>query len=276
MPDVSRAPSDSRSFATAATAGSVTMPLDSLPPGYEVRNSVGGKTEAPFAVFTKNLELSAQDDRKYRLVTLANGLEALLIHDPETDKSSAAMDVRVGHLSDPEELQGLAHFCEHLLFMGTKKYPKENEYSEYLSQHSGGSNAYTGMENTNYFFDVGHEHLEGALDRFAQFFLEPLFDPSCSEREIRAVDSEHKKNLQSDAWRAFQLEKSLSDPNHPYSHFGTGNAKTLWDNPKGKGVDVRDELLKFHDRYYSANVMKLVVLGRGESKIARVSRAKPG
>lgn len=256
-----------RSLATAAPNEGVNshaaQQLDSLPTGWEIQSSLGSTTSpAPFAVYTKPLEMSSLDDRKYRLIRLENGLEAMVIHDPETDKSSAAMDVRVGHLSDPIELQGLAHFCEHLLFMGTEKYPRENEYSEFLTNHSGSSNAYTGMENTNYFFDVGHDHLEGALDRFAQFFLQPLFDASCTEREIRAVDSEHKKNLQSDAWRAFQLEKSLSDPKHPYSHFGTGNAKTLWDDPKGKGLDVRDELLKFHDRYYSANVMKLVVLGR--------------
>lgn len=48
-------------------------------------------------------------------------MEALLISDPSTDKASAAMDVKVGHLSDPEDLQGLAHFCEHLMFMGTEK-----------------------------------------------------------------------------------------------------------------------------------------------------------
>ena len=235
-------------------------PLNALPPGYKIQSSASAPSE--FAVFSRDLEKPALDDRSYRLVTLANGLECMLIHDPTTDKASAAMDVKVGHLSDPEDLPGLAHFCEHLLFMGTKKYPRENEYSEYLSNHSGSSNAWTGMEQTNYFFDVGHQHLEGALDRFAQFFLEPLFDPSCTEREIRAVDSEHKKNLQSDAWRSFQLEKSLSDAKHPYSHFGTGNLKTLWEGPRSRGLDVRDELLKFHDRYYSANVMKLCIIGR--------------
>jgi len=52
---------------------------------------------------------------------LENGLEALVISDPKADKASAAMDVKVGHLSDPEDLQGLAHFCEHLMFMGTDK-----------------------------------------------------------------------------------------------------------------------------------------------------------
>ena len=221
----------------------------------------GGK-QITYEAFEGSMEKPLIDKREYKLIRLENGLEALLIHDPEADKASAAMDVRVGHLSDPEGLYGMAHFCEHLLFMGTKKYPRENEYSEYLSNHSGSSNAFTSLENTNYFFDVGYAHFEGALDRFAQFFLEPLFDPSCSEREIRAVDSEHKKNLQSDLWRSFQLDKTLSNPSHPYSKFGTGNLATLWEKPREMGLDIRDELLKFHERYYSANMMKLVVLGR--------------
>ena len=119
----------------------------------------------------------------------------------------------------------------HLLFMGTKKYPIENAYSQYLSAHSGSSNAYTGATSTNYYFEVGAKAAEdaessplyGALDRFAQFFIDPLFLPSTLDRELRAVDSENKKNLQSDQWRLHQLEKSLSNPNHPYCHFSTGN-----------------------------------------------------
>ena len=219
-------------------------------------------TSLPYYVYEGPMDTPMVDKRTYKLIRLANDLEALIIHDPEADKASAAMDVRVGHLSDPEGLYGMAHFCEHLLFLGTKKYPRENEYSEYLSNHSGSSNAFTSLENTNYFFDVGHNHFEGALDRFAQFFLEPLFDPSCTEREIRAVDSEHKKNLQSDLWRSFQLEKSLCRASHAYSKFGTGNLETLWNKPRDMGLDIRAELLKFHEKYYSANMMKLVVLGR--------------
>ncbi|KAK0556291.1 metalloprotease [Tilletia horrida] len=214
------------------------------------------------AVFTKQIETPLQDKRQYKLIQLPNALQVLLIHDPDTEKGSAAMDIKVGHLSDPKELQGLAHYLEHMLFLGTEKYPRENDYHSFLSNHSGHSNAYTGMDNTCYYLDVGADHLEPALDRFAQFFLKPLFNDSCAEREVRAVDSEHKKNLQDDMWRGFQLEKSLSDPAHPYSNFGTGSLSTLWDTPRSQGIDVRSELLKFHERHYSANVMKLVVLGR--------------
>ena len=76
------------------------------------------------------------------------------------------------------------------------------------------------------------------------------------------MDSENKKNLQSDNWRLSQLDKSLSSPKHPYHHFSTGNLETLRDIPRGRGVDIRKEFIKFHDVHYSANRMKLVVLGR--------------
>ena len=61
------------------------------------------------------------DDRSYRVIRLPNELEALLIHDPDTDKASAAMDVNVGSFSDEEDMPGMAHAVEHALFMGTKK-----------------------------------------------------------------------------------------------------------------------------------------------------------
>ncbi|KAL1959901.1 hypothetical protein VTO42DRAFT_569 [Malbranchea cinnamomea] len=253
------------------------------------------------------LEKPVVDDRLYRVIRLPNKLEALLVHDPNTDKASAALNVNVGNFSDDDDLPGMAHAVEHLLFMGTEKYPGENEYNQYLASHSGYSNAYTAATETNYFFEVAATSeaqtspsatappsqpptpaepladrytgdiptisasssssdltppLYGALDRFAQFFIAPLFLPSTLDRELRAVDSENKKNLQSDPWRLQQVLKSLSNPKHPYHHFSTGNLQTLRDEPKKRGLNVRDEFMKFHDKHYSANRMKLVVLGR--------------
>ena len=82
------------------------------------------------------------------------------------------------------------------------------------------------------------------------------------DRELRAVDSENKKNLQNDMWRLSQLAKSLSNPKHPYNHFSTGNLKTLKEDPEKRGITVRDEFISFYEKHYSANRMKLVVLGR--------------
>jgi insulysin len=52
-----------------------------------------------------------------------------------------------------------------VLFMGTDKYPAENEYSAYLNAHGGYSNAYTAEEHTVYYFDVQNDYFDGALDR---------------------------------------------------------------------------------------------------------------
>ena len=76
---------------------------------------------APLERLADKLEAPALDDRSYRVVRLPNKLEALLVHDPDTDKASAAVNVNVGSFSDAEDMPGMAHAVEHLLFMGTKK-----------------------------------------------------------------------------------------------------------------------------------------------------------
>jgi len=65
------------------------------------------------------------DERAYRYIKLPNQLQVLLVSDPTADKAAASMDVAVGHACDPPELPGLAHFLEHMLFLGTRKYPDE-------------------------------------------------------------------------------------------------------------------------------------------------------
>lgn len=190
------------------------------------------------------------DESASRTLVLENGLKVLLISDPSVNISSAAMAIETGSLQDPDDVQGLAHFLEHMLFLGTEKYPDEGEYSEYLTQNGGYSNAYTAGDHTNYHFEVYPSSFEGALDRFAQFFIAPLFTPDFAEREVNAVDSEFEKNLESDIWRTSRLVAMHALPDHPANTFNIGNKDTLA-NAK------RDQLLAFFDTYYSANCMAL-------------------
>ena len=76
---------------------------------------------APIKRFEKKLDAPALDDRSYRVIELPNKLEALLVHDPDTDKAGAAVNVNVGSFSDADDMPGMAHAVEHLLFMGTEK-----------------------------------------------------------------------------------------------------------------------------------------------------------
>lgn len=98
-------------------------------------------------------------------------------------------------------VNGLAHFCEHMLFLGTKKYPEENHYSKFITSHGGSKNAATAEDCTYYYFDIKNDKFEPALDIFSQFFKEPLFTESATEREMKAVNSEFTKNLSNEARR---------------------------------------------------------------------------
>jgi len=201
-----------------------------------------------------NLIKSQSDKRAYLYNRLPNLIKCLIISDADADKSAAAMNVNVGSLFDPKDFAGLAHFLEHMLFMGTTKYPNENDFSEFLNKNSGYSNAYTDLDSTNYYFEVNNENFFPALDRFAQFFTSPLFNESSVEREVQAVDSENKKNLQSDLWRTMQLIRSEANSNSIFNRFSTGNLETL-----NKPL-IRDNLIDFHKKYYSSHLMSLVLI----------------
>lgn len=202
---------------------------------------------------------SPNDSFSYRLLTLNNGLKALLISDPDTPKAAASLDVHVGSGDNPAGRGGLAHFLEHMLFLGTKKYPDAAEYERYITEHGGTRNAYTSFEHTNYFFDIDAEHLEPGLDRFAQFFIAPTFDAQYVERERNAVEAEYQMGLKSDSRRGLDVLQTSMNPEHPFSQFAVGSLESLADR---EGSPVRDELIEFYERYYSADNMRLAIMGR--------------
>ncbi|KAK1870127.1 hypothetical protein I4F81_012589 [Pyropia yezoensis] len=291
------------------------------------------------------MEQSPLDDREYRRLTLPNELRVLLVSDQVADRAAACLSVGVGSRADPDDLPGLAHFCEHMAFLGTAKYPDEASYRAFIKAHGGWHNASTGAESTDYYFSVmvdkaeraaGGEgdsggasraeddatqgcdangapaksvsaecapakcapsaaardgptpSLEGstkardaapaagcapsppippglapyleALDRFAQFFIAPLFTPSATSREVQAVEGEFKSGLLHDGNRRCQVLRQAVAPGHPARKWGVGNAASLWDKPTAAGVDVRAALLAFHKRHYSANRMTLVLV----------------
>ena len=208
---------------------------------------------------TSPIITSANDQRQYRRIKLPNNLDVLLISDPTADKAAASLDIYMGSYQNPRERQGLAHFLEHMLFLGTEQYPEADEYQTFISEHGGAHNAYTSFENTNYFFDIDAEHLQSALDRFAPFFTYPTFDADYVDRERNAVESEYRLKLKDHARRQWDVLRELIHPQHPLSKFTVGNLQTLADR---EDSSIRDELIAMYRQYYAAELMKLVVLGK--------------
>ncbi|MDP1881237.1 MAG: insulinase family protein [Parachlamydiaceae bacterium] len=194
------------------------------------------------------------EKRKTFKLKLPNGLEAYLISDPESSQAGAVLTVQAGSWNDPPEYPGIAHFLEHLLFLGTEKYPVESDYKRFIHEHNGKSNAYTASDYTLYAFAISPNAFEEALDRFSSFFKTPLFNPSGVDRELKAIDQEFSKNLDQDPYRHHYVQKDLANPKHPFHQFNAGNKETL--------AKVNQETLKkWYKDNYSANKMKLIVSG---------------
>lgn len=227
--------------------GSVLLTLIMLFSGCEEKQSDTAQTG------TDQIIKSPNDQRDYRYVLLDNGLKVVLISDPQADKSAAAMAVFRGSSDEPEARPGLAHFLEHMLFIGTEKYPEADGYFSFVQAHGGNSNAYTGFDHTNYFFDIQPEYFKEGLDRFAQFFISPLLDAAYVEREKNAVHSEYQMQIKEDSWRGFQVQKLAANPDHAFSRFNIGALETL-------DGEVHSDLVEFFEEAYSANQMALVVL----------------
>jgi insulysin len=210
---------------------------------------------------------AANDESAVRHLVLDNGLRVLLVSDPRLNKSAASVAVGAGSLDDPEGRDGLAHFLEHMLFLGTEKYPDAGRYQRFIDANAGAWNAYTAGSVTNYHFEVRHEAFAETLDMFAQFFIAPLFTPGFTEREINAVNSEFQMRLENDLWRQFQLMQGFFEKSHPEHHFAIGNATTL-------AGATRDELLGFYRAHYSANRMALALTGKAPlDELERLARA---
>ncbi|XP_062987119.1 nardilysin-like isoform X2 [Elgaria multicarinata webbii] len=177
-------------------------------------------------------------------------------------QSAAALAVCVGSFCDPDDLPGLAHFLEHMVFMGSQKYPDENGFDTFLKKHGGSDNASTDTERTVFQFDIQKKYFKEALDRWAQFFIHPLMIKDAIDREVEAVDSEYQIARPSDANRRELLLGSLAKQGHPMRKFFWGNAETLKLIPKKKNINTYARLRDFWKRHYSAHYMNLVIQSR--------------
>jgi secreted Zn-dependent insulinase-like peptidase len=204
------------------------------------------------------LKQSPNDLKKYRSLTLDNGLRVLLVHNEETDKCAAALAVNGGHFNDPDDRQGLAHFLEHMLFLGTEKYPDGSEYQKFISQHGGSNNAWTATEHTCFYFDIHHQYFNEALDRFSQFFISPLLADDFIIKERKNIEAEFKLKLKDDIRRLYDVHKETINQRHPFSKFSVGNVDTLADRDS---ESISKEVKDFFNQYYQASYMTLAIEG---------------
>ena len=202
---------------------------------------------------------SPNDDRQYAAMLLPNGLQVVLVSDPSLENSAASLAVGVGSAHDPKDQLGLAHYLEHMLFLGTEKFPEPDGFMKYTQANGGMTNAFTAYERTNYLFQINAGKFDEALDRFSDYFKTPTFDPHFSDKERNAVNNEWSLQKAQDGWNLYALQGFTANPENPSAKFSIGNLDTLKDKPDSK---LQDALKDFYNTYYSANIMKLTLVGK--------------
>ncbi|MBL9187590.1 MAG: insulinase family protein [Opitutaceae bacterium] len=235
-------------LALAAPVLAASAPVPALPP----------RVQAP------------TDTAQFRRFVLENGMRVLLVSDAKFNKSGAAIVVPIGAGDDPADREGMAHFLEHMLFLGTEKYPDANAYGNFMQTNGGYNNAYTASDHTNYQFEVRHEAFAEGVDRLAQFFIAPLFTPEFTGREINAVHNEAMRHVQNDSRRRFLVAAGLYAPGSPESKFGTGNKDTL---AGATPAQVR----AFYEATHTADRMALALCGKAPlDELEKLAREKFG
>ncbi|QIQ20763.1 pitrilysin [Zophobihabitans entericus] len=209
-----------------------------------------------YTVLSDVIHKSDNDTSTYQAIKLDNQMTVLLISDPKAIKSLGALALPVGSLHDPKSQQGLAHYTEHMVLMGSERYPEPDGFSEFLSQHAGSYNASTAATRTAYYFEVEHAALPKALDRLADAIAAPLLNPVYADKERNAVNAEMTMARSNDGFRIGQVDAETINQAHPAAMFSGGNLETLRDKD---GSKLQNELEHFYKEYYSANLMVGVI-----------------
>lgn len=204
----------------------------------------------------ETIRKSEKDPRQYQAIKLDNGMTVLLVSDKLAPKSLASLALPIGSLDDPDNQLGLAHYLEHMVLMGSKRYPQADNLAEFLKKHGGSHNASTASYRTAFYLEVENDALEPAADRMADAIAEPLLGTVNADRERNAVNAELTMARSRDGLRMAQVGAETLNPQHPSARFSGGNLETLRDKPDSK---LHDALTAFYQRYYSANLMKAVI-----------------
>ncbi|WP_268793887.1 insulinase family protein [Rheinheimera salexigens] len=152
--------------------------------------------------------------------------------------------------------QGMAHYLEHMLFLGTERYPDTKGYSEFMTKNGGAQNAYTWLDITNYMFKVNNDAYDEALDRFSDFFKAPKLYPEYTDKEKNAVNAEWSMRREMDFFGQYKLSRAMMGQ-HPANRFLIGNLETLGDKANS---NLHAETVAFYNQYYSANIMKVALI----------------
>ncbi len=190
-------------------------------------------------------------------LTLANGLRISLRHAPRLKRCAAVLRVAAGSHDVPLAWPGLAHFLEHLLFLGTERFPAGEGLMAYVQRHGGQINASTCERATDFFFELPVSTFAAGLERLADMLARPRLDLEDQLREREVLHAEYVAWSQdAKAQQQVALLKGLA-ADHPLRGFHAGNRDSL----PVEREEFQKALREFHGHFYQSGQMTLSLAG---------------
>jgi len=194
---------------------------------------------------------------QHRRLRLANGLAVALLHDPELPQAAALVRIGAGSHQAPRAYPGLAHFLEHLFFLGSRHYPATDGLMPLVQRLGGELNASTRETTTDFFFALAPEHLAAGLARLLDMLAAPLLARDAQRREREVLHAEFIAWARSaDTRRDLALASGLPS-RHPAAGFHAGNRYSL----PLQSPAFQAALREFQQRHYRADNALLVLAG---------------
>jgi predicted Zn-dependent peptidase len=162
----------------------------------------------------------------YQVSQLDNGLTVATARMPHMASVSLGIWVGVGARHEPEDISGVSHFIEHLLFKGTRKRTAR-QISQAVEGLGGYLNAFTSEESTCFYCKARHDHFDELLDVLADMFLHSAFDPAEIAKEREVIKEELAMYMDQPQQYVQELLNATMWPNQPLGRSITGSPKTL-------------------------------------------------
>ena len=186
--------------------------------------------------------------------TLKNGMKIMVLEDHSIPNANMYLFWKVGSRNEYPGITGLAHFFEHMMFNGAKKYgPKM--FDRTMEAAGGANNAYATENLTVYTDWFPASAIETMFDLEADRIAHLAIDESMVESERGVVMSERSTGLENSNYRTISEEvKNAAFRAHPYSWSVIGHESDIenW---------TMDDLRKFHKTYYAPNNAVVVIAG---------------
>jgi len=188
---------------------------------------------------------------------LANGAELRVQQQPWAQQVGLCLRVAAGSHDEPPAYPGLAHFLEHLLFLGSRDYPGEQGVMAFVQRHGGLVNASTQARHTDFVCEVPAELLQPALMRLLDMLGQPLLELDAQVREREVLHAEYQARSQdADSRINHALGQALA-AGHRCGAFLAGDRSTL----VVESAEFQQALRDHHQRHYQARHMNLTLVG---------------